>query len=118
MFYAVALQAAVVLVAGGMAWQARGWTAASAALYGGAVALGNSAFLVWRWWHGLADERNHDGRYHLKTFHRSSMERFFVVVSFLATGLFGLKLMPLPLLTGFIVGLLVWVIAVTALKTK
>jgi hypothetical protein len=118
MFFALALQAALILVLAALAWQVRGWATAGAVLYGGGVAMGSSGFLVWRWWHGLADNRIHDGRYHLKTFHRSSLERFFVVASFLAAGLFGLKLTPLPLLTGFIAGLLGWVIAVTALKIK
>jgi hypothetical protein len=45
------------------------------------------------------------------------MERFFVVGVLLAAGFAMLKLAPLPLLTGFIVGQLAWVIAAAGHKT-
>ena len=100
-----------------LAWEWRGWTVAIAVMYGGGVALVNTGLLVWRWYRGLHDYHCDGGR-HLRSFYRSEMERFFVVCTMLATGLAGLGLAPLPLLTGFIVGQSAWVIAAAARKTE
>ena len=116
MFFCLSLQAAVIvamaLLAGG--WQ--GWTVTVAVMFGGGVALLNSALLVWRWHRGLCDYHC-DGERHLRSFYRSSLERFFVVAISLVAGLTVLHLDPLPLLTGFLVGQLAWVIAAAARKT-
>lgn len=90
------------------------WSApasALAALYGGAAALANTGLLIWRHRQG-AKEHRCDARRHLKLFYRSSLERFFMVGVWLALGLGGWKLEAAPMLAGFIVGLLAWVIAV------
>jgi ATP synthase protein I len=110
MFLGLVLQASVIVIVAmlGLAWQ--GWTVAGATLYGGGVALLNTAMLVWRWHRGLRDYHC-DGERHLKSFHRSFLERFFVVAILLATGLGVLSLAALPLLTGFIVGQLAWMAA-------
>lgn len=110
MFFRLILQTGVVAVAAtlGGIWQ--GWAVAVATLYGGGVAVLNAALLVWRWRRGL-HEYHGDGDRHLKSFYRSSMERFFVVAIVLATGLGALRLDALPLLTGFIVGQLAWMAA-------
>lgn len=113
----MATQAAAIIAAAVVAGVWRDWAAGSAVLYGGVVALGNSGFLAWRWWRGLKDYRS-NGHYHLHTFHRSSLERFFVVATFLAVGLLALKLAPLPMLTGFVLGLCAWIVAVATLKTN
>lgn len=89
--------------------------AGGAALYGAAAALGNTALLVWRWRRGERDYHC-DGPRHLKSFYRSSMERFLVVGVWLALGLGGFKLDAGPMLMGFVVGLLAWVIAAAARK--
>ncbi len=85
---------------------AAGW----AALYGGAAALANTMLLVWRHRQGGHDYHCDTAR-HLKSFYRSSLERFFVVGIWLALGLGGFKLEAAPMLAGFVVGLLAWVIA-------
>lgn len=110
MFFSLILQASVIVIVAmlGGAWQ--GWTVAGALLYGGGVALLNAAMLVWRWHRGRRDYHC-DGERHLKSFHRSFLERFFVVAILLATGLGALSLAALPLLTGFIVGQLAWMAA-------
>ena len=104
--------AAVVI----LSWLWLGATAGVAVLYGGSAALGNIALLVWRWHRGRYDYHC-DGRRHLIQFHRSSLERFFVVGMVLAAGMYGLNLEPLPMLLGFIVGQVAWMIAASALKT-
>jgi len=116
MFFAYALQAAIVAVAAMATWLWQGAEVATAVLYGGTVALANIGLLVWRWRQG----RYHyhcDGGRHLKQFHRSSLERFFVVGIVLAVGMYGLKLDPLPVLLGFIVGQVAWMIAAATLMT-
>lgn len=92
-----------------------------ALLYGGVVAMANTGLLAWRWYRGLRDYHC-DGRKHLSGFHRSFMERFFVVVIMLAAG-FSIGLLepgfqPLAVLTGFVMGQLAWGIALAALKTE
>jgi len=90
-------------------------------LYGGMVAMANAGLLVWRWRRGLQDYHC-NGQKHLGSFHRSLMERFFVVIMLLAAGFaygfFSPDAEPLPILTGFVVGQLAWVIAVAAIKTE
>jgi ATP synthase protein I len=116
MFFAYALQAAIVAVAVMATWLWQGAEVATAVLYGGTAALANIGLLVWRWRQG----RYHyhcDGGRHLKQFHRSSLERFFVVGIVLAVGMYGLKLDPLPVLLGFIVGQVAWMIAAATLMT-
>lgn len=117
MFFALAMQGAAVLVTAVLMWKWQGLSAGNATFYGGATAVVNSGLLAWRWWRGLADYQC-DGWHHLKIFYRSCLERFFVVMIFLVAGLFLLRLTPLPMLIGFIVGLLAWVISVLALKTE
>lgn len=89
-------------------------------LYGGLVAWVGAGLLVWRWLRGLRDYHC-DGPRHLKSFRRSLMERFFVVGFLLLAG-FGYAWLepgfePLPMLLGFIVGQLAWVIALASGNT-
>lgn len=83
--------------------------------------MANTGLLAWRWHRGLR-EFHCDGQRHLKVFHRSFLERFFVVVLMLVAGFaFGLTspgFAPLAMLIGFIVGQLAWVIAAVALKSE
>lgn len=110
MFFPLTVQGLVVLLTAliiGL-WSAP--AVAWAALYGGAAALANTGLLVWR--HRQGERNDHcDAARHLKSFYRSSLERFFVVGVWLALGLGGWKLEAAPMLAGFVVGLLAWVIA-------
>ena len=118
MLKALALQALLtavsVILAWGV-WQLALWPM----MYGGVVALVNAGMLVWRWRQGLQDYHC-DGPRHLRSFRRSHMERFFVVGMLLAAGFaYGLirpGFAPLPMLMGFIVGQLAWLIAVASLN--
>lgn len=83
--------------------------------------MASAGLLTWRWKQGLHDFHC-DGRRHLKSFHRSLKERFFVVMLLLAAGFLlgrmGSGFQPMAMLLGFIVGQLAWVIALAALKTE
>jgi ATP synthase protein I len=94
-----------------------GTGAALAAGYGGMAALCNTALLYWRWSQGLV--RIHcDAEQHMKSFYRSSLERFFVVGLWLAVGFAWMRLPPLAMLTGFVVGQLAWLVASPALRER
>jgi ATP synthase protein I len=55
-------------------------------------------------------------QHYLRQFYRSCLLRYLVVGVLLASGLGGLKLMPLALLGGFILGQLIWIIAPLTIK--
>jgi uncharacterized membrane protein len=116
MLLAYALQGALVVATAILAWSWQGAAVGWAASYGGLTALANIGLLVWRWRRHRYDYHC-DGERHLRQFHRSSLERFFVVGILLAVGMVGLNLDPLPMLLGFIVGLVAWMIAAASLKT-
>ncbi len=111
MFFALLLQCMVILLVVAAAWVWLGLAVAQAMAYGAVIALANSGLLVGRWYIGL-DDYHCNGERHLKSFHRSSLERFFVVGSLLAVGFGPLDLGPQAMLTGFIVGQLAWAFAV------
>lgn len=110
MFFAVLLQSLVIAVALACCWIWLGVVETQGLAYGSMVALLNSGMLVGRWYSGLNDYHC-NGERHLRSFHRSSMERFFVVGILLAVGFGFLGLAPQALLTGFIVGQLAWALA-------
>jgi ATP synthase protein I len=115
MFLALWLQGAAVVVSLLVSWFLFGQNTMLAVSYGGLVSQLSSGLLVWRWHKGL--HRYHcDGGKHLKSFHRSSLERFFVVSVVLAAGFVGLSLPPEALLVGFIVGQVAWVAAIALTK--
>jgi len=96
-------QIVLVFVAVGFFAATDGVASFLAALYGGAVAVVNTALLAWR----LQQGKRHmhaDGIRHLKSFYRSGVERLVAVLGLLAVGFGFLKLVPLPLLMGFVAG--------------
>ena len=111
MFFALLLQCVFILLAVAVSWLWSGLAAAQAVAYGSVIALVNSSLLVGRWYIGLVDYHC-NGERHLKSFHRSILERFFVVGSLLAVGFGPLDLEPQAMLMGFIVGQLAWAFAV------
>lgn len=110
MFFALLLQSLVIAVALTGCWVWMGVMVAQATAYGALVALVNSGLLVGRWYSGLRDYHC-NGERHLKAFHRSGLERFFVVSILLAVGFGLLSLAPQAVLMGFIVGQLAWAFA-------
>ncbi len=116
MLFAYGVLCALIIVMSGLAWIWQGGGVGVAVLYGGFATMANIGLLVWRWRRGRYDYHCDGGR-HLRQFHRSMMERFFVVGAILAAGIVGLSLEPLPMLVGFIVGQVAWMISASALKT-
>lgn len=106
----LALQFASVLAAGLIAWQQAGLADALSVLYGAFAALINTGLLVWRFKQGERDYHC-DAQRHLKSFYRSSLERYAVVGAWLAIGFGVLNLAGLPLVLGFVIGQLAWVLA-------
>ena len=92
----VGLTGAVLLALSGP-WQAL------SALFGGAMAAINVALLNWRR-HQADHGRALTAGQSLWALYRSAIERFALVIALFALGMGGLRLAPLPLLTGFIVG--------------
>jgi ATP synthase protein I len=90
---------------------------ALALLYGGAVSVANTALLIWRWHRGARDFHC-DADKHLRSFYRSMLERFLVVVILLAAGLARTELPPLSLLAGFVVGQVAWMLASLTLRER
>ena len=70
--------------------------------WGGVVALVNMVLLAWRMF--FCDRPTDSAEQHLRLMYRSGLERFFVVAALLAIGLLKLKLNPLAILLGFLVG--------------
>ncbi len=80
-----------------------GAASALGAVFGGCIAVANGLLLCWRLHRGGKHPHGDPGR-HLRSFFASAMERFVVVVVLFAIGMGVLKLVPLPLLLGFIAG--------------
>lgn len=114
----------LIHVASSLAWQAgligaaaavaglaqNEWAVTVAILFGGVAALLNSGLLWWRWRSG-GKQIHSDPVRHLKSFRRSSLERFFVVGIWLSVGFTILRLQPFPMLSGFVVGQVAWALA-------
>jgi hypothetical protein len=100
---AAGLQVLAVAAAASLGYLLSGPSAAIGASFGSAIALVNIILLALRLAQG---ERTGDQNAHreLRSFFRSSLERFAVVTLLLATGLGLLHLAPLPLLAGFVFG--------------
>lgn len=88
-----------------------------AVMIGGLAALANIGLLHCHW---RKDARNYhcDAGRHLRSFYRSAMERFFVVVILLAAGFVLFKEHRLGLLAGFVVGQLAWMLASPTLRER
>jgi len=109
----IALIGLSVLIAGYL----KGVDVALAMAYGGFAAIFNTALLYWRWSRG-ATRFHSDVEQHVQSFYRSSLERFFVVGLWLAVGFALMRLPPLAVLTGFVVGQLAWLMASSALRER
>lgn len=103
-------QAVVAAIAAALAYFYLNEAAARAAWFGGAVAVSNTLLLAWRIRTG-ARESTRSPHHELAKLVRSSVERFFVVALLIAAGLGWLKLMPAPLLAGFVLGQLALVVS-------
>ena len=90
-----------------------GGSAALAVLYGGFIAMLNAGILLWRT--HLAQRRAAiDARQDLRLMYRTGLERLLLAGVLLALGMGPLKLDPLMLVAGFVLGQCAWLVAVTA----
>ena len=103
-------QVAVVAVSAALTYAYMGEPMARAAGFGGMVAVSNTLLLAWRMRAGAQLAGRSPGQ-ELARLVRSSLERFFMVALLIAAGLGWLKLMPAPLLLGFVLGQLVLVVS-------
>ena len=91
--------------------------AAEAVVFGGSIALVNALLLDWRmsWGERHLDK---DAGWHFRQALRSMVERFAVAVTLFALGLKLLNLPALPMLSGFVLGQLAWIVAPLCVKLK
>ncbi len=98
------MQAVLVVAVAAIYFALRGGSEALAALYGGAIALTNSALLAWR--SSQADRAvGLDAHQSLGFLVRSALERYAAIALLFALGMGLLELTPLPMLIGFVIGL-------------
>ena len=106
----VGLLAVAVIFGASLLFFLLGRNVAVAAFFGGAVAVANALNLIWCM-RASAQRPGQDARQELAWLVRFSMERFFMVALLMVAGLGWLKLMPAPLLIGFVLGQLVLVVS-------
>ncbi|PIQ10375.1 MAG: hypothetical protein CO125_11250 [Hydrogenophilales bacterium CG_4_9_14_3_um_filter_59_35] len=106
----VSLQAVSVVSMASLLFFLLGKEAAIAVFFGGAVAVANALFLTWCM-HAGAQRPVQEARQELAWLVRFSMERFLMVALLIVAGLGWLKLMPTPLLIGFVLGQLTLVVS-------
>lgn len=104
------IQAATVVMGAALTYSYVGEPAAKAAWFGGFVAVANTLMLAWRM-HVAARQGGKSPGQELAKLVRSSLERFLMVALLIAAGLGWLKLMPAPLLLGFVLGQMVLVVS-------
>ena len=117
----LSVQLVFLLAAGLIAHGVWGLEVAGGMGFGAFVALANTALIAWHMRAGKSGRSNKGGeepsaQHYLRQFYRSWLERYLVVGVLLASGLGGLKLMPLALLAGFILGQMIWIIAPLTIK--
>jgi ATP synthase protein I len=108
---ALLVQGGGVLVAAILVYLVYGQASAAATGFGGFVALANSGLLAWRM---RAAKRcdDSDAQRDLRMVYRTGLERFALVVFFLALGMGVLKLDPTVMIAGFVLGQMAWLIGV------
>ena len=116
------LQAAIALIAACMAYIMSGVSQyAVAVLSGGLISVVNGTLLAWRMKrmasHSTHEEHDSSGAHHqLRLMYLYAAERFLAVVMLLGLGMAVLKLFPLALLGGFVIGQAVLLVARLFLK--
>lgn len=109
----LSLQFALLLAATISAYVLWGAIAAKAAGFGMLIATANTLLIAWR----MRPKPEATGKpASLNEFLRSWVERYLAVGVLLALGLGSFKLLPLALLSGFILGQLLWILAPLTIK--
>lgn len=97
-------QSIIVAVVAAVALVMKGGSSASGALFGGGIALANTALLGWHAWR-VERGRALSAQHSLQALIRCALERYTAVALLFALGLGVLKLAPGPLLLGFVAAL-------------
>lgn len=105
----IGLQAVVLIAAGLTAATFWGVEAAKGAWFGAAIGLANTLMIVWRMKPNARGEQS--AQRHLRQFYRSWIERYVLLLVLFALALIGLKLLPVALLSGFILAQAAWIVA-------
>lgn len=103
-------QAAIAIISAALLYYLQGKDAAISIFFGSAVAIVNALLQIWCLRAGVRREVQ-GARQELAWLVRFSLERFVVVALLMAAGLGWLKLMPVPLLAGFVLGQLTLVVS-------
>lgn len=102
------LQTAIALIAAGIAYSLNGAPEyAMAVLSGGLVSVLNGTLLAWRMSRTVPVHEAHDSggaHYQLRLMYFYAAERFLVVITLLGLCMVALKLSPLAVLCGFVMG--------------
>ena len=109
---ALLVQGGVLLVAAILVYLVYGQASAMAVASGGLVALANSGLLAWRM-RGAERGAGTDAQQDLRMLYRTGLERFALVVFFLALGMGVVKLDPPVMIAGFVLGQLAWLVGIT-----
>ena len=104
------VEAAAVAIGAALTCSYIGRACSQGCLVWRAVAVANTLLLVWRMRAGAQLTGKSPGQ-ELAGLVRFSLERFFMVALLIAAGLGWLKLMPAPLLIGFVLGQLALVVS-------
>jgi len=108
----IGLQAVVLIAAGLTAATFWGVEAAKGAWFGAAIGLANTLMIAWRMNpSAAAQEGEQSAQRHLRQFYRSWIERYVLLLVLFALALIGLKLLPVALLSGFILAQAAWIVA-------
>lgn len=109
-YHVVVLQVSLALIFAGIAYSLNGYQQnAIALLSGGMVSAVNGALLAWRMSrfalrHDQDAHCSHDAHYQLRMMYFYALERFLIVLVLLCLCMTVLKLVPLALLGGFVMG--------------
>ena len=107
------LQLAFLLIATVGVYFLWGAAAAKATWFGVVIATMNTLLIAWRM---RPNNKTPAKPASLNEFIRSWLERYLAVGGLLALGLGGLKLLPLGILSGFILGQVIWILAPLTIK--
>lgn len=111
------LQGAITIIGAALTYFVVTPLAAKSVVYGSCVAVVGTLLLAWRFRQGESRE-NPGVDWYLRQAYRTAIERFVWVASMLAVGFGLLKLAPLWVLAGFVVGQAAWLIAPVWMKLR
>lgn len=105
----IGLQSLVLIAVSLVTLTVWGVGVAKGAWFGAVISLINTLLIAWRMKPSALGEQ--DAQRQLRTMYRSWIERYVVLLLLFALALTGLKLLPVALLSGFVLAQAVWIIA-------